>query len=46
MERSYSEEEVNHLEWIYNRMINVYNENENYDYMIRFKNIIEQFKKK
>jgi hypothetical protein len=46
LERSYSEEEVNHLEWIYNRMINVYNENENYDYMIRFKNIIEQFKKK
>jgi hypothetical protein len=45
-ERSYSEEEVNHLEWIYNRMINVYNENENYDYMIRFKNIIKQFKKK
>ena len=46
MERSYSEEEVNHLEWIYNRMINVHNENENYDYMIRFKNIIKQFKKK
>ena len=24
-ERMYSEEEVNHLEWIYNRMINVHN---------------------
>jgi len=42
----YSEEDVNHLEWIYNRMINIHNENKNYDYIIRFKSIIEQFKKK
>jgi hypothetical protein len=38
--------EENHLEWIYNRMIYVHGENKNYDYMIKFKNIIEQLKKK
>lgn len=45
-ERMYSEEDIKYLEWIYERMINVHNENLNYDYMIIFKNILEQFKKK
>jgi hypothetical protein len=31
----------NHLEWIYNRMIEVHGENPNYDYMIAFKKIIQ-----
>ena len=31
----------NHLEWIYNRMIEVHGENPNYDYMIVFKKIIQ-----
>jgi hypothetical protein len=31
----------NHLEWIYNRMIEVHGENPNYDYMITFKKIIQ-----
>jgi hypothetical protein len=30
------------LEFIYNRLINVYNENSNYDYMINFKKIIDK----
>lgn len=30
-----------HLEFIYNRLKNVYNENENIDYMLKFKNIID-----
>lgn len=30
-----------HLNFIYNRLKNVYNENENIDYMITFKNIID-----
>ena len=30
-----------HLEFIYNRLINKYNENKNYDYMIKFKEIID-----
>jgi hypothetical protein len=42
----YSEEDFNHLEWVYNRLISVHNENPNYDYMIRLKNIIKEFKKK
>ena len=28
------QENIIHLEWIYDRMKNVHNENENYDYMI------------
>ena len=31
----------NHLEWIYNRLIEVHGENSNYDYMIEFKKIIQ-----
>ena len=34
----------NHLEWIYNRLIEVHGENSNYDYMIEFKKIIENIK--
>ena len=31
-----------HLEWIYNRLIEVHGENELYDYMIKFKEVIEE----
>jgi hypothetical protein len=31
-----------HLEWIYNRMITVYNEDPNIDYMITFKTIMDK----
>jgi hypothetical protein len=31
----------NHLEFIYNRLINVHNENPDYDYMIKFKEILK-----
>jgi hypothetical protein len=31
----------NHLEWVYNRMIEIHGENPNYDYMIKFKEIIQ-----
>jgi hypothetical protein len=41
-----NKEDTKHIEWIYNRLLYVYKENENYDYMIKLKNIIEQFKKK
>jgi hypothetical protein len=37
---------LSHLQWIHDRMVNVHNENENYDYMIKFRDIINQFKKK
>lgn len=33
-----------HLEWIYNRLIHKYGENENVDYMLQFKKIINQTK--
>ncbi len=33
--------DIKHLEWVYERMNNVHNENENYDYMIRFREILE-----
>ena len=45
-ERMYSEEDINHLQWIYDRLYLIHNENPNYDYMTKFKKIIEQFKKK
>ena len=37
--------DTSHLQWIYDRMSNIHGENENYDYMIKFKEIIEQLKK-
>ena len=40
-----SNKEITHLQWIYDRMFNVHDENENYDYMLKFKEIIEQLKK-
>jgi plasmid replication initiation protein len=33
--------EKEHLLWLYNRIINVYGENENVDFLIKFKEIIE-----
>ena len=38
------QENIAHLEWIYDRMKNVHNENENYDYMIKFREIINDLK--
>lgn len=37
--------EVNHLDFIYNRMIHYHGENENYDYMIAFEKIISTKRK-
>ena len=39
------QENIIHLEWIYDRMKNVHNENENYDYMIKFREIIDDLNK-
>ena len=30
-----------HLNWLFDRLVEVHNENPNYDYMIRFRKIIE-----
>lgn len=35
------DKDIKHLEWVYERMKYVHNENENYDYMIRFREILE-----
>ena len=35
---------IKHLEWIYSRMVYVHHENEHYDYMIKFKSIIDEAK--
>jgi hypothetical protein len=35
------EENISHLKWIYNRMINIHNEDKNYDYMIKFQKILK-----
>jgi hypothetical protein len=45
-QQDYSDDDVKHLEWMYNRMIEIHGENTNYDYMIKLKNIIETFKNK
>lgn len=42
-EKEYAED-MNHLEWIYNRMVEVHKENPNYDYMLRFKKIVDILK--
>jgi hypothetical protein len=34
--------EVKHINWMYNRLISVHNENPNYDYMLKFKEIIDK----
>jgi len=31
-----------HLQWIYDRLCSVHGENPNYDYMLRFKEIIDK----
>jgi hypothetical protein len=31
-----------HLQWIYNRLVNVHGEDPNYDYMLKFKEIINK----
>ena len=36
------QEDKKHLEWIYNRMKYVHAENPNYDYMIKFREIIDK----
>lgn len=36
--------DIKHLEWVYERMKYVHSENENYDYMIRFREILEALK--
>lgn len=35
------DKDIKHLEWLYERMKFVHNENENYDYMIKFREILE-----
>jgi hypothetical protein len=40
-ERMYSEEDISHLQWIYDRLYLIHNENPNYDYMTKFKKIID-----
>jgi hypothetical protein len=35
-----SDKDIKHLEWVYERMKFVHNENENLDYMIRFREIL------
>ena len=34
-----------HLQWIHDRLVNLYDENPNYDYMVRFREIIKQNRK-
>lgn len=35
---------IEHLEWIYDRLVNVHGEREEYDYMIKLREIIEMLK--
>lgn len=35
------DKDIKHLEWVYERMKYVHNEKENYDYMIKFREILE-----
>jgi hypothetical protein len=44
-DQNINEKDVKHLQWLYDRMVNVHGENKDYDYMIKFKEIIKQQKK-
>lgn len=44
IKRNISNFNTDHLEWIYNRMLNVFNIDKGTDYMLKFKEIIEQLK--
>ena len=35
-----------HLNWLFDRLVEVHNENPNYDYMIRFRKIIDDIENK
>lgn len=37
-----TKDEIKHIKWIYNRLTSVHKENENFDYMKRFKEIIDK----
>ena len=37
-----TKEEIKHINWMYNRLTSVHKENPNLDYMMRFKEIIDQ----
>ena len=37
-----TKEDIKHINWMYNRLTSVYKENPNFDYMIRFKEIIDK----
>jgi len=39
---SLDQSDIDHIKWIYLRLINVYNENPKVDYMVKFNNIIER----
>ena len=39
-----SKEEIEHLQWIHDRIINVYGESENVDFLIKMKEILNQNK--
>jgi hypothetical protein len=42
--KNLTKKEIDHLEWMYHRMISVHKENKNYDYMKKFIEIIEKLK--
>ena len=37
-----TKDEIKHINWMYNRLTSVHKENPNFDYMIRFKEIIDK----
>ena len=39
-----SKEEIEHLQWIYDRIIHVYGESENVDFLVRMRKILNQNK--
>jgi hypothetical protein len=41
-----NEKDINHLQWIYDRLINVHNENKNVDYMLAFNRILSKLKER
>ena len=40
LREEYLSQDKKHLKWIYERLIEVHKENPNYDYMLKFKKII------
>lgn len=42
--KTIDKKDIEHLEWLHERLVNIHGENKHYDYMLKFKEIIDKLK--